>query len=174
MPKYEKSAAKNGPTSKQKQFIATMGRRVCGDEEQYRAFLQGRYGVSSPVDMRSYEASDCIDILKHMEQGKPLPPRDRSKIWATIPQVNKIRALAAMEEISDESLLAFIKRQTGRNKSIWMLSRSEAGKVIIGLQKVFSEGDKQMYALLNEADAGSLCKKVGISYKVSEMREANA
>lgn len=174
MPKYEKQPAKKGPTNKQKQFIATMGRRVCGNEEQYRSFLQGRYGVNSPTEMRSYEASDCIDILKHMEQGKPLPPRDRSRIWATIPQVNKIRALAAMEEISDEALQSFIKRQTGRNKGIWMLSRSEAGKVIIGLQKVFSGDDKEMYALLNEAEAGSLCKKVGITYQVSEMREANA
>lgn len=144
-------------TKKQRQVIAMTGRRVLGGEDHYRAFLSDNYGVDSPTLMSKSEAADCIDVLRALEQGKPVKPRSRRGIWLTKWQRDKIVSLLdLLGWIDERQAYGFIKKQTGRNKSIDMLTRGEATKVIVGLQRVYSRGDRELYKVLNEADADSI------------------
>lgn len=163
---------KSDPTSKQKQFIAMVGRKAFHGEDGYRLFLMDRYAVDSPTKMTRAECNDCIDVLKNIEQGKPIPPRNRSGLWASIDQVNKLRALQAMYGWDEAQLHGFIQRQTSKLKSIWMLTKGEATKTIIGLQKIIAKGNQENYNNLNAAHGRWLVKAAGISWIETE-REAN-
>lgn len=145
----------------QKQMIATMGRRVFNqDEDAYRNFLESRYGVRSCTQMSKAECSDCIDMLKHIESGRPVPARNRDGLWASDAQRAKMRALfKLMGWVQEHQVLGFIERQTRRKKSFEMLTKGDASKVIVGLQRIIADGDSTMYKFLNSADAAEIKAK---------------
>jgi len=64
-------------------------------------------------------------------------------------QAKNIGGLAADLGWTPDGLLKFIQRQTGKNKTVEMLSGKEATKVIIGLERVFKH--KQSYSSNQEA-----------------------
>lgn len=144
------------PNNAQKQKIAIMRRQIFERDEDYRNWLESRYGERSCTDISYYEAIDCIDMLEHMQNGETLPPRRRKWPWCSHAQLDKINALLHMMRWDSERAQGFIERQTGRSKTPDMLTGKEATKVIVGLQKVYARGDSATYKILNESDADEI------------------
>lgn len=143
-------------TKKQRQKIAIMRKQAFQDEDSYRGFLQKRYGVRSCTEISKYEAIDCIDVLEHLVKGKLLPPQRRRFPFLSHAQYNKLQALVDFMEWNEERINGFIQRQTGKQKTIDMLTGREATKVIVGMQKIYAAGDRSIYNRLNRAEANDI------------------
>lgn len=149
-------------------MIHTIRRAMWGDDRtNYESMLNEFYGAGSCKDLFYGEANDMINRLKAIQEGKPMPPKSRRGVWASMGQIQKIDALAWMLgwEGDEERLNGFIKKQTGRNKNVWMLTSREATKIIIGLQKWIASGDGETYDWLNNALPGVLRTKRGQELK---------
>lgn len=146
----------------QVQTIHITRRQIWGeDRDSYENMLSGTYGAGSCKDLSYREANDFIDRLKAHRDGKPMPPLRRGSVWASMEQVNKIEALSAMLAWDEERENGFIKRQTKRNSTRWMLTVPQATKVIIGQQKVLAKGSKEVYDWLNSATSEILRSEFG-------------
>lgn len=153
-------------TKKQRMMIATMGRRYFVDDDQYRQFLDDNYGVESSTELTLEEARDCIDVLKCLMDGRPVPERRGRGIWISDDQRDKIMALFDLcGYTSAPGIYKFLNRQTGKNKGIHMLTRYEATKVILGLQRIYAGKDKALFDQVNRSSANDLRflpRKVGV------------
>lgn len=125
------------------------------DRETYEQMLNDFYGAGSSSDLSYREKLDFIDRLKAIRNGEPMPKINRKNgPWAKRWQIDKIDALAGvLGWEADRRLNGFIKRQTGKNKTKWMITKREATKVIIGLMKMIAGGNRDLYNWLNTANA---------------------
>ena len=80
---------------------------------------------------------------------------------ASFGQQEKIKALAELLGMSTESKYQFMQRQVGYKKSERMCTPKEASKIIVGLQRIFSNGNTDLYNKLNQASARYLRSKKG-------------
>jgi len=145
----------------QKQCIHIIRRKMWGDDRKaYEDILTNYYGAESCKDLSVAEASDFIDRLKTIQEGKPMPPIHRGRLWASDAQIRKIDALVTLLGWDEEKRLnGFIKRQTKRNKTKLMLTGGEATKVLIGLQRIAAKGDNELYNWLNSASGADITKR---------------
>lgn len=100
-------------------------------------WLSLRFGVMSCKDLNEAELGNVLDIL-----SSKCPDRDYilRKGTATKSQIKTIYAIMKRRGFSPEAKKAFFIKQIGVFKPDTLLSKDEATKIIIGLQKI--SGDK--------------------------------
>ncbi|MEP0004557.1 MAG: phage protein GemA/Gp16 family protein [Balneola sp.] len=148
------------------QSIHTIRRAMWGDDRSnYENLLANFYGASSCKDLNYNEANDLIDRLKATQKGEPMPPIRRGRIWANMGQVRKIEALSSLLDWDEWAENKFIKRQTKRNSTRWMLTIASATKVIIGQQKILANGNTETYNWLNRATPEMINSEQGKAIK---------
>lgn len=135
---------------KQIKAIRTLASRHFYNDDDYHDWLFEQFKKRSTKELNSYEASEAIQLLSFR---KPPLRRDGGRyyrgmgragdggVFITQAQADKIGALENAFGWSGDPfrLIGFIKKQTGKIKTVEMLSRSEASKVIIGLEKLMNE-----------------------------------
>lgn len=116
------------------------------DIDQFKEeFIYANYGVSSTKDLSIGMADDAIKRMQDVLGDK--------KNRISFGQQKKIEALQQLLAMSDKSLWTFIHKQTGFNRSVKMLESDQASKVIVGLQRIYSAGNGELYHKLNQASA---------------------
>jgi hypothetical protein len=150
-------ATKKRASDKDLFAVIHITRKECWGEnrEPYEQMLAKFYGAGSSSELSYREKLDFIDRLKAVANGDPQPPMDRKNgPWANKWAIKKIDALTdVLGWETDQRLNGFIKRQTNKNKTKWMITKREATKVIIGLQKMVAGGNRTLYNWLNTANA---------------------
>lgn len=142
------------------------------NREHYEKMLHDFYGASSSTELSYREKLDFIDRLKAVNNGKKMPAIDRQNgPWANEWAIDKIDALCSVLGWDDEQRLnGWIKRQTGKKKTKRMLTKHEATKVIIGLQKLAAVGNRTLYNWLNGANAEEIASDQGRK-KINELKQ---
>ncbi len=75
---------------------------------------------------------------------------ERISILENLLQWNESEDRSQKSEDSNKRLLGFIFKQTGKQKAVQMLMNYEAGKVIVGMQRILAIGDQAKYNALNK------------------------
>lgn len=140
-------------TSKQRQYIGRNRLNFFADVEEFRDFLEDNYGRRSATELTKSEAADLIDCFKAWELGRQAKPLHRPGVFASHWQREKIKALAEVLYWGSERVNGMIKRVTGAPRSVDMLTNAMATKVIIALQRIVADGDKEVYTKLNKMSA---------------------
>lgn len=129
-------------TTKQIKKLRALASWRFPDDELYHAWLEQQFNVESTKDLSVGQASRAIWLLLPDEQRGKKPgiyPQGSGRGDHLTPkQARKIGGLAADMGWDRASLVSFIRRQTGLNKSVEMLSVKEAVKVITGMERVFN------------------------------------
>lgn len=116
------------------------------DTDEFKTeWLYPEFDVSSTKDLSVKQADAAIGSLQRM-LGDGVER-------ASFPQQEKIKALAELLGMSTTRKYEFIERQVGYKKSERMCTPKEAGKIIVGLQKIFAQGDSELYQTLNKVSA---------------------
>lgn len=142
------------------------------DRTHYEDMLGKFYGAGSSSDLSYREKLDFIDRLKAIRDGEKQPPINRRKgPWANKWAIKKIAALVkVLGWDGDQRLNGFIKRQTGKSKTAWMLTKDEATKVIIGLMKMISKGNRALYNWLNSVSGDAIDSTEGRNH-INKLRK---
>lgn len=142
------------------------------NREHYEKMLHDFYGAASSTELSYREKLDFIDRLKAIKNGEKLPSIDRRNgPWANEWAISKISALClVLGWEKEERLNGWIKRQTGKQKTKRMLTKGEATKVIIGLQKMIAGNNKKLYNWLNSANAELIASDRGRE-KINELKQ---
>lgn len=122
-------------------------------EELKQDWLYPTYKVTSTKELTIAQADEAIQALRDMIGD--------NKARITYPQSQKIYALQALLAMPKEHLWNFMLRQLGGRRSVSMLTKQEASKVIVGLQRIFCAGDQKLYNKLNQASARYLRSTAG-------------
>lgn len=122
-------------------------------EDWKQEFLYACYQVESTKQLTIAQADDALNRMKELLGD--------NKIRITYAQKRKIEALQLLLEWSQQALWDLFERQAKGRRSIDMLTRTEANKVIIGMQRIFSGGDTKLYDTLNRASARYLHSAAG-------------
>lgn len=141
----EYKATKNQVTA-----IHTLKSKLGLSEEVYISILAS-YNVKSSKDLLFHEAGELITNLSARLNGKRPTPitkkyygkgkRDKDNPDVTnLTQLQAERILILEKKLgwSNKDTYKFIHRQTGKNAAVPMLTISDAGIVIVGMQKVLS------------------------------------
>jgi len=141
-----------------------------GNNDDYYAWLSDTYRVNSTKSLNFVQASEAITLLRKLCDYKDELRRysgsgkkGRAGSHLTQAQANKIDTLEILLGWHDDRarLLAFIKRQTGQNSAVQMLLNYQASKVIIGMQRILADGNKDVYKFLNTMDAARVDTPMG-------------
>lgn len=116
-------------------------------------WLYPKYEVGSTKDLTIGEADEAIAQLQAML-------RDGEK-RISLGQERKIEALRQLLGWSKKGLWGFIKRQTGYSKSVRMLTGNEPSTIIVGLQRIYADGNKELYNLINTSASSYLFSERG-------------
>jgi len=82
-------------------------------------------------------------------------------------QADRIDILQELLGWSDKGLLSFIQRQTSKNQAVDWLTGVQAGKVIVGMQRVLSGGDQALYKAINDMTNSQL-KEYGAHERIND------
>ncbi|APF20370.1 hypothetical protein Calab_1480 [Caldithrix abyssi DSM 13497] len=137
-------------SKKQIKLIRALAAHHFYDDDDYHDWLFDQFGKKSTKELTGHEAHEAIQLLSfrkaplRVDGGRHYSGSGRAgdgRHFLTQAQANKIGALEYALGWSGNPfrLIGFIKKQTGKNKTVEMLSRSEASKVIIGLEKLLEE-----------------------------------
>lgn len=143
-------------TAGQIKTIQTLRRKQFGNDEQdYRDWLMANFDVHSTKQLNKSNASEAIQILIggdiSNKRGKYIGSGEvGSQRHLTQAQANRIAILENLLGWSESGTLKFIERQIGRPKAVDWLMNFEAGKVIVGMTRVLSNGDQDKYLQLNQ------------------------
>jgi hypothetical protein len=106
------------------------------DEEDFRDWLEQTFCTRKTSALSVYQTKILYLWLKHFVDGTPAPQyRDDWRI--TEKQQFRIQQVCDLNRITPAQLNGFIKRQTGSPKLVAALSKTEASKVITGLEKMY-------------------------------------
>lgn len=127
------------------------------DDEAYHDWLFDVFQKESTKDMSSWEAHQAIRCLETGSMPKksntPPAPLYRGDIVSK-GQLVRIALLQRYLEWNDETLFEFVGKQTGKQTGgaacVTDLKKSEAVKVIIGLQQVLADSNDKLYAWINK------------------------
>lgn len=155
-------------TKKQVIVIKALASKIYSDDDEYRFALKS-YGVDSSKKLTIEQASSFITKLSlHKKSSKTqqnpaaggTAPAAGSAIYTGTGKRGMQRHLTAAQGVrisilekilgwNKNSTYDFIKKQTGKNKSVEMLMNYEAGKVIVGMQMIIVNSDKEKYKSIN-------------------------
>lgn len=132
--------------------IRTVASRVFADDAEYHDWLKLNYGIKSTLDLGYYEAIEAINLLEGNTSFVARRRKNRVDFRISRPQAIRISILEKLLgwEADPARLIKFVDRQVkepGRN--IEDLTKSEARKVIIGLQRILSRNSRDVYDWLN-------------------------
>ncbi len=168
-------------SSAQIKAIHTLKSKLHLDEETYKTNLS-RYGVKSSTD-DNFSRDMATDLIKSMSKiintnsktspdsstGLPSYGTGRRGYQKHLTQLQAAR-IEILEELlgwkgdsgeeNHKRLLGFIFKQTGKQTAIQMLMNYEAGKVIVGMQRILAGSDKDLYSAINKMSNTEL-KKLG-------------
>ncbi|MFA6966096.1 regulatory protein GemA [Bosea sp. (in: a-proteobacteria)] len=117
--------------------IHTLKGKAGLDDTLYRGML-GRYGVVTSKDLSADQAGSLIDTLKQVAPARPANPR-------ALPMTGrygaKIRALwiagwnlGVVRDRTDEAACAFVERQTGVQRTAWLVEPAQGRAAIEALK----------------------------------------
>lgn len=151
-------------TKKQITVIKALSSKIYDDDKDYRFALSG-YGVDSCKKLSITQASDFISKLSlhnssKTQQPAVLTPTAGTAVYKgtgkrgrqrhlTAAQAERISILEKLLGWDKNRTIGFIKKQTNKNKSVEMLMNYEAGKVIVGMQMILVNSDKEKYKTIN-------------------------
>ena len=143
---------KRESTKGQRKAIHAAAAITFGSDDDYREWLHNNFGVHSCTNLSFSEAHQAIQILAaftgHKSDYKH-QPRQGSRVSGA--QITKIKALEILLDWKENParLDGCINRQTGKTAALEMLNKSEAKKIIIGMQRIASGKSKEVYKALN-------------------------
>jgi len=127
--------------------LRTVASKIFEDDQEYHDWLKTNYKVKSTLGLGFYEAIEAINLLEgnttfvarnyriSRKQGLRISILENLLGWDNEPQ----------------RLLKFVDRQVKTpGKNIDQIRKDEAGKVIIGLQRILSRGSQDVYDWLNK------------------------
>ena len=123
-------------TRPQTRHLRALSRSVFPSDDLYHDWLLQQFGKVSTKQLTRRDASMAIRLLKGDTSDRAYPIGSGVAAHLTDRQARKIGALIAERGISGAGLDRIIKRQTGQDKGVEMLTRSEATKVIILLERM--------------------------------------
>lgn len=124
----------------QTRAIHALRRRIPGyTDDDYRAFLQSRYGVPTSTRLTFIQAAGVIGELRRL--AGPAAFSDARARAASGPYVKPLQALwiaafnlGIVADRSDRALIAFVERQTGLTHTRFLQDAADARKAIEGLK----------------------------------------
>jgi len=145
---------------KQVKKIRTVASKVFADDGEYHEWLKSNYGIKSTLDLGFYEAIEAINLLEGDTSFVARQRKNDPNKW----RISKSQALriSVLEDLlgwanEPARLLKFIDRQVKHpGKNITDLSKQEARKVIIGMQRILSRGSQDVYDWINKMNNGEL------------------
>lgn len=169
-------------TSAQIKAIHTIKSKINMNDDEYRSNLKV-YGVESSSDPRFVPemAGDFIQKLSLAAKqiltnntpdkaGTPSPALSYKKYdgkgkrgfnrHITPARAERINILEQILEWDSKRLQGFIFKQTGLSKGVEMLTSSEGGKVITGLTRIYTAGNRDLYLKINRLPNNELRKLV--------------
>lgn len=118
--------------------LRTVASKVFGDDEQYYQFIGTNYQVDSTLDLTEEQAEEAISIL-----DRELKARKRAEHGRRDPKMISQNQKEYIEGLFKELGWAegprwwgFIAKQTGKKSTLNMLTRRDASKVIVGLERM--------------------------------------
>jgi hypothetical protein len=110
--------------------------KLIKEAQAWEAWLEVRYGVDSCRFLNEAELLEVLDIL-----DSKAPDRDyiQRKGGISAAQRAKIEAIMKQRGFGYKAKRRFITRQIGAYKPLWALDKTEASKIITGLQKITGE-----------------------------------
>ena len=127
--------------------LRALASKAFPNDALYHEWLYAQFGKESTLDLSTAMGHRAIQML--LPDWEKVETHGSASVrkgyypdgsgWAnhlSDKQAKNIGGLAADLGWSMEGLLKFIKRQTGQDKTVEMLSGKEATKVIIGLKRV--------------------------------------
>lgn len=130
-------------------YIKSLAANVFPYDDEYRAWLSRTFGVESCTALTRSQGITAIDDLKAMADGKTPPPTHRGRFTArgergyahllTQEQADEIARHQDLLGWGTHALNRFLNRQTGKQKSVSMLTKREATKVLTGMQRILDE-----------------------------------
>ncbi len=110
--------------------------KIIKEAQAWEAWLEVRYGVDSCRFLNEAELLEVLDIL-----DSKAPDRDyiQRKGGISAAQRAKIEAIMKQRGFGYKAKRRFITRQIGAYKPLWALDKTEASKIITGLQKITGE-----------------------------------
>jgi hypothetical protein len=153
-------------TKNQIKAVRTLASRVFPTDDDYRAMLY-TMNVTSTKDLTFHQAQELIaDLSKIANSNSVIPERSyrestKGKKYygtgtrgqqrhLTALQAERIGILSDALGWDDARLRGFLKRQLDKNTAVQMLMNYEAGKVIVGLQRIFTDGNREYYLKINK------------------------
>jgi len=146
-------------------------------EKEYRNALMDIFGVESSKALTFYQASDFIKKLTNLadsnsHSGVASPKsagvpsyygkgRKGTQRHLTNAQAERIELLQNLLSWANGSVTKFIARQTKKNTAVPMLMNYQAVKVIVGMQKIYSERSNVAYEKLNKMSNKQLKEQLG-------------
>lgn len=142
--------------------VKTLANQVYHTNEDYKEALDS-YGVDTCVNLSSSQASQFISKMSQSINQKEKVKKTYFGAGSrglqrhlTPEQAERIGILEELLGWNNIRTVNFIKRQTGKNKAVNMLANYEAVKVIVGMQRIASGGDKELYAKINKMNNAQL------------------
>lgn len=143
-------------TKKQVSAFKTLISKLGIDEETEDRMIAS-YGVDSCKKLNVYQISELIKKLSSECPNNPPKKKtaatgkgERGKMnHLTQAQADRIMILQKLLGWHPAGLGSFIHRQTQKLKGVEMLMNFEAKDVIVGMQRVYSDGNKNKYLELN-------------------------
>lgn len=110
--------------------------KLIKEAQAWESWLLVRYGVDSCRFLNEAELQEVLDIL-----DSKAPDRDyiQRKGSISAAQKAKIETIMKQRGFGYEAKRGFITRQIGAYKPLWALDKTEASKIITGLQKIIGE-----------------------------------
>jgi len=158
--KYERSIA----TKKQVRALSTLASKIYNSDEAFKYMLLNNYGVESRKQLTGAQAGELITRFSAMVGGKHKPgSSERNKIkkhifgkgqrghqrHLTPLQAERINILSDLMYWDEYRLMGMLKRQTSKATAVSFLMNYEAVKVIIGMQRIYANGDRDLNLKIN-------------------------
>lgn len=134
-------------TKRQIAAIHTLKAKLGINDDTYQSILLA-YGVDSSSKLSFTEAGEMISNFSARLNGKNPTPLPKKKYYGkgkrgqeknlTQMQAERILILEKLLEWNDYSTFSFLKRQTGKNTGVQMLTNTEASNVIVGMQRTLA------------------------------------
>lgn len=123
--------------------IHTLKARAGLTDDDYRAALSQRYGVTSSTAMSMAQAVNFIDHLREFQPARSRSaPRVKGAMDLRGPFAAKLRALwiagydcGVVRDRTDKALVAFLERQTGLSHPAFLNEPKDARRVVEALKK---------------------------------------
>jgi len=148
--------------------VRTLASKAFPDDETFRTALSG-YGAEHTGELSYFDARDFITKLSAIVNKNPKEAEKftkKKKYYGTgergrqrhlTPlQAERILLLEELLGWNEVRTRGFIKKQINKDTAVQMLMNYEAVKVIVGMQRIFSGGNKDRYKEINEMTLSQL------------------